>query len=172
MAPAEPAVNPRPRARVKVKRQPRPGQPPPPAAGSEEAIEAAEAKRKRIWHIAQLIAAGMWTKDQSRKYTQELAAEWGVTFMTVRAYAAEASRWVDMSTGDREKLRDLVRQKLTQWMQEDGHDRVQAARTALEHLGELRQNVAVTTPDPFEGWTEEQLEAYAAGKGPPKETRP
>jgi predicted transcriptional regulator len=164
----DPVVNPRPRARVKRNRAPRPGQPPPPKAGSEEAILQAAQRRARVWHIAQLIAGGMWTKERARKYSQELAHEWGVTHMTIRGYAAEASRWVDMSTGDRQKLVDLVRQKLTQWVQEDGHDRVQAARTALEHLGELRQNVAVTTPDRFEGWTEEQLQKFATTGEMPK----
>lgn len=138
---------------------------PRPRARSNEALEDARRKRARIFHIAQLIAGGEWEPEMAG----ELATLWELNVNTVRKYSAEASRLVELTTGDRQKLIDLVKVKLRQWVQEGVQDRVPAARTLLEHLGELRQNVSVTTPDQFEGWTEEEVERFiATGERPKK----
>lgn len=113
--------------------------------------------RERVFAIATLIAGGEWLP----RMADELAAEWRLSPVTVRHMAAEASRLVEYTTGDRQKLVNLARLKLRQIMLEDGPDRVQAARTLLEHLGELRQVHTVGERDPFEGWTEEEIRRYA-----------
>jgi hypothetical protein len=79
---------------------------------------------------------------------------------TVQHYSAEASRLVDYTTGQREKLVAIARLRLLQVLQENEGDRVPAARTLLEHMGELRQNIVVKPPDPFEGWTPEEVERF------------
>jgi hypothetical protein len=103
---------------------------------------APDVKRSRIFRIATAIAAGEWNAELET----ELTREWKLAPPTVRHMIAEASRIVDYHTGDRAKLVSLHRLRLSQIAGEDGPDRVQAIRTSLEHLGELRKRVEVSGP--------------------------
>lgn len=131
---------------------------------------AGQLKRQRIFEIAKRMAEGSY---QTRKTVRELAAEWGLSRSTVDEYAAEASRLLDYTTGERRELVRLARVRLLEIGTQDEADRVQAWRTLLEHLGELRQNHVIKAGhDPFEGWTDEEIEAYAAtGKRPERLSR-
>lgn len=120
-----------------------------------------ELKRARIFEIAQLMASGEWRASTAKVLAKRWSSpKWTMSVKTVQHYSAEASRLVDYTTGQREKLVAIARLRLLQVLQEDESDRVQAARTLLEHMGELRQNIVVKPPDPFEGWTEEEVIAY------------
>lgn len=117
-----------------------------------------ELKRSRIFEIAQLMAAGEWRPAMAKS----LGKVWGLDKKTVQHYSAEASRLLDYTTGQRERLVNIARVRLLEVMQENETDRVQAARTLLEHLGELRQNIQLRpTHDPFVGWSEEEVQHYA-----------
>lgn len=130
---------------------------PRPRARSEEAARASEQVKQRVWHIAELMAGGEWRPTLIRL----LAKQWGVNAVTVRSYSAEAKRLVELTTDDRTKLVALAEVKLRKWIGEDNvKDRVQAVRTLLEHLGELRQNVTVSTPNPTADWTDDELERF------------
>jgi hypothetical protein len=120
-----------------------------------------EIKRGRIFEIAQLMASGEWRASMAKVLAKRWSSPaWMMSVKTVQHYSAEASRLVDYTTGQREKLVSIARLRLLQVLQENESDRVQAARTLLEHMGELRQNIVVKAPDPFEGWTEEEVIAY------------
>lgn len=126
-----------------------------------------EEKRARVWRMAELMASGEWEP----KLIKRLAQEWQLAESSVRVMSAEASRLVELTTHDRTTLRNLARIKLRKWIEQEGDDRASLIRTLLEHLGELRQNVSVTTPDPFEGWTEEEIERFAnTGERPKRVT--
>jgi len=121
-----------------------------------------EVKRGRIFEIAQLMARGEWRSSMAKTLAKAWSTpQWQVSVKTVQHYSAEASRLVDYTTGQREKLVSIARGRLLQVLQQDESDRVPAARTLLEHMGELRQNIVLKQPDPFEGWTEEEIQAYA-----------
>jgi hypothetical protein len=121
-----------------------------------------EIKRGRIFEIAQLMASGEWRPSTAKVLAKRWSSPaWTMSVKTVQHYSAEASRLVDYTTGQREKLVSIARLRLLQVLQENESDRVQAARTLLEHMGELRQNIVVKAPDPFEGWTEEEIMQHA-----------
>lgn len=116
-----------------------------------------ELKRARIHHIAQLMVSGEWRAHMAKS----LGKQWGMATKTVQHYSAEASRLCDFVTGQRETLVKIARVRLLEVLHQNENDRVPAVRTLLEHLGELRQNVTVKPADPFEGWTEEEIQGYA-----------
>jgi hypothetical protein len=121
-----------------------------------------EIKRQRIFEIAQLMASGEWRASMAKTLAKAWSSPtWTMSVKTVQHYSAEASRLLDYTTGQREKLVNIARLRLLQVLQENESDRVQAARTLLEHMGELRQNVVLKQPDPFEGWSEDEIKAYA-----------
>lgn len=121
-----------------------------------------EVKRARIFEIAQLMASGEWRASMAKVLAKAWSTpQWQVSIKTVQHYSAEASRLVDYTTGQRERLVNIARLRLLEVLQENETDRVAAARTLLEHMGELRQNVVLKQPDPFEGWTEDEITAYA-----------
>lgn len=122
-------------------------------------------KGRRIFQIAKMMLAGEWNARASHK---RLAKEWAIAVPTVRSYAAESSRYCDLVTGQRAKLVDISRLRLHQVSLEDEPDRVMAARTLLESLGELRQRSIITEGrDPFTEYTEAELQAFAeTGKVP------
>jgi hypothetical protein len=105
----------------------------------------ARTRRDRVFFIAELMASNEWRPKRSK----ELAVEWGVLAVTVRAMAAEASRLLEYTTGDREQLVKLARLKLRAIIEGGGDEKVYAIRTLLEHLGELRtrQKVEMGGPD-------------------------
>jgi hypothetical protein len=120
-----------------------------------------EIKRGRIFEIAQLMASGEWRASMAKVLAKRWSSPaWTMSVKTVQHYSAEASRLVDYTTGQREKLVAIARLRLLQVLQENEGDRVPAARTLLEHMGELRQNIVVKPPDPFEGWTPEEVERF------------
>lgn len=123
-------------------------------------------RRGRVFRIAELMAVGEWKPAMAR----EVAREWGLATNTVRHMAAEASRLVEVTTGDAQHLRNLARLKIRKWLDEEGPDRAQLVRTLLEHLGELRNVHHVTqAPDPFEGWSEAEISHFAdTGELPPR----
>lgn len=152
--------------KVPKKRQKSPPKPRNPRARAEDKATPEE-KRSRVWRIAELMASGEWEP----KLIKRLAQEWQLAESSVRVMSAEASRLVELTTHDRTTLRNLARIKLRKWIEQEGDDRASLIRTLLEHLGELRQNVSVTTPDPFEGWTEEEIERFAnTGERPKRVT--
>jgi hypothetical protein len=119
-------------------------------------------KRARIFQIAQLMASGEWRSSMAKDLAREWSDErWKVSVKTVQHYSAEAGRLVDFTTGQRDTLVKMARVRLLQVAHEDETDRVQAIRTLLENLGELRQQHVVTQVDPFEGWSEAELETFA-----------
>lgn len=128
------------------------------------AVEPSE-KTRRVHRIATMMLAGEWNNRASHK---ALAKEWGCAVPTVRGMAAEASRLCDLTTNQRAKLVEISRLRLFEVSQQDESDRVIAARTLLESLGELRQRSLVTeTVDPLTSWTDEELEEFAmSGKVP------
>jgi len=103
----------------------------------------ADTQRDRVYRIACRIAAGEW----NRATEKEWAEEWGLSRVTVRHLAAEASRVVDICTNDRAKLIQVSRVRLAQIASEDAPDRVQAIKVQFEHLGELRKKLEVTGSD-------------------------
>jgi len=116
-----------------------------------------EVKRGRIFEIAQLMASGEWRSPMAKA----LGKVWKLDKKTVQHYSAEASRLLDYTTGQREKLVNIARMRLLQVLHEDENDRVPAARTLLEHLGELRQNITMKPAlDPFEGWSDEEITRF------------
>lgn len=121
-----------------------------------------EVKRGRIFQIAQLMASGEWRASMAKTLAKSWStASWAVSVKTVQHYSAEASRLLDYTTGQREKLVQIARVRLLEIAQQDETDRVPAVRTLLENLGELRQNVTVKPAhDPFEGWTDEEITRY------------
>lgn len=124
---------------------------------------AQELKRSRIFELAQLMASGEWRPKMAKRY----AEMWTVSVKTVQHYTAEASRLLDFTTNQRATLVSIARVRLLQVLQENETDRVQAARTLLEHLGELRQQHVVPATDPFEGWSDDEIKVYAeTGKRP------
>jgi hypothetical protein len=118
---------------------------------------AQELKRARIFELAQLMAAGEWKPKMAKRF----AELWSVSVKTVQHYTAEASRLLDLTTNQRATLVAITRVRLLQVLHENETDRVQAARTLLENLGELRQQHVHQVADPFEGWTEAEITAYA-----------
>lgn len=121
-----------------------------------------QVKRARIFEIAQLMASGEWRSSMAKTLAKAWSSpKWQVSVKTVQHYSAEASRLVDYTTGQRDKLVSIARLRLLEVLQQDENDRVPAARTLLEHMGELRQNIVLKQPDPFEGWTEDEITAYA-----------
>jgi hypothetical protein len=133
-------------------------------AGSKAPVEPSE-KTRRVHRIATMMLAGEWNNRASHK---ALAAEWGCAVPTVRGMAAEASRLCDLTTNQRAKLVEISRLRLFEVSQQDEPDRVTAARTLLESLGELRQRNLVTEEvDPLTSWTDAELDEFAkSGKVP------
>jgi hypothetical protein len=126
----------------------------------EERASRSTVKGRRIFQIAKMMLAGEWNARASHK---QLGKEWAIAIPTVRSYASEASRYCDLVTGQRAKLVDISRLRLHQVSLEDEPDRVMAARTLLESLGELRQRSIVTEGnDPLTTWTDAELEVFAA----------
>jgi hypothetical protein len=122
-------------------------------------LTAQQVKRARIWEMVQLMARGEW---ETGKTSEELSARWGIPEPTVRGMAAEASRTVDFLTNDRKRVLSTVLARLHQIGEQDGNDRVQALRTILENMGELRGRQDVYLHhDPFAGWSEEDFREYA-----------
>lgn len=136
-----------------------------------------EIRRSRVFHIAQLMASGEWRSSMAKSLAKQWSTPaWEVKPKTVQHYSAEASRLLDYTTGQRETLVKIARVRLLEVMQQDENDRVQAMRTLLEHLGELRQINIVQPADPFAGWSEEEADHYSKTgemperlKGGPKE---
>lgn len=124
-------------------------------------------KRERIWRIAETMAAGLYERGVT---AIALAKEWKLAVATVEHMAAESSRLCDLSIGDRKRLLQLLDARMVNVALQNEPDRVQAARTLYERMGELRQRHLITpTRDPFEGWTDEELERfYATGERPPR----
>lgn len=113
--------------------------------------------RRRVYRIAELMAAGEWSPDLE----PQLAAEWELAPGTIRKMTAEASRLLEYTTEDRQKLINLTRLRLQRILEDDDNDRVAAARTLLEHLGELRQFHMVRRQiDKFEGWTDQEIATF------------
>lgn len=132
---------------------------PEPPETDEQRITRSTIKARRIFQISKLMLAAEWNARHSHR---QLAKDWGIAVPTVRSYAAEASRMCDLVTGQRAKLVDISRLRLHQVSLEDEPDRVMAARTLLESLGELRQRSIVTEGiDPLTGWTDAELDAFA-----------
>jgi hypothetical protein len=113
-----------------------------PAAPPEEPSTVPATRRARVLFIARQMAAGAWRKGRDRG----LAKVWGLDGRTVRSYSAEASRVVELATGDREHLLRLVRLRLAEIIESDTQDPVPAMRVLLEHLGELRQRQEISGP--------------------------
>lgn len=100
-------------------------------------------RRERVWEIAQLMAGGLWERGKTDK---ELAERWDLAENTVEHMACEASRIVDLTTGQREALVRLARATLIRAMEESGIDRVNATRALLEHIGEMPKRVEMSGP--------------------------
>jgi hypothetical protein len=161
---------PKPKAKRPPKREPErdPEELPPltpadiPADPNAPVLTPQEIKRGRIFEIAQLMASGEWRASMAKVLAKRWSSPaWTMSVKTVQHYSAEASRLVDYTTGQREKLVSIARLRLLQVLQENETDRVQAARTLLEHMGELRQVHVMKPPDPFEGWTEDEIMKHA-----------
>lgn len=119
------------------------GKPPPLVAPPEEPGSIPATRRARVLFISRQMAAGAWRKGRDR----ELAKLWRLDGRTVRGYSAEASRVVELATGDREHLIRLVRMRLAEIIESDTQDPVPAMRVLLEHLGELRQRQELSGPN-------------------------
>jgi len=122
-------------------------------------VEGMRLRRDRVFQIATLMATRQWNKAKQK----EVVAEWRLAFTTVSHYAAEASRLLEWTTNDREVLVKFVNLRLVAVAEENGHDRVPALRTILEHLGELmlRQHHTIKRAhDPFDGWTDDEIRIY------------
>jgi hypothetical protein len=114
-------------------------------------------KQRRIFTIALLMAEGEWRPSLAK----DLAGEWKLEPKTVQHYSAEAGRLVTYTADQRETLVKVARLRLRQIGLEDGPDRVQAWRTLLENLGELRQQHTVRhAPTDYDGWTQAEIEEY------------
>lgn len=92
-------------------------------------------RRGRIYAMSQLMAAGLWERGWTAR---QLCKHWGIPLGTVKGMSAEASHILDIVTNDKQTLLNLLRSRLLDIATQDDTDRVQAARTILEHLGELR----------------------------------
>jgi len=120
-----------------------------------------EVKRERVWQVVQLMARGEYRTAETDKL---LAEEWGIPLSTVQGITAEASRTTEFLANDRAKVLEVLRARLHEIASQDAPDRVQAIRTLLEHHGELwqRQKHEVTLrTDPFDGWTQAEIDHYA-----------
>jgi len=126
-----------------------------------------ELKRGRIFEIAKLMVSGEWRSNMAKRF----AKLWELEVKTVQHYSAEASRLCDFATGQRETLVKIARVRLLEVLQQDESDRVPAARTLLEHLGELRQHHVVQQADPFEGWSEAEMDHFARTEEVPERFR-
>lgn len=133
-----------------------------------------QVKRGRIFEIAQLMASGEWRASMAKTLAKAWSSpEWTMSIKTVQHYSAEASRLLDYTTGQREKLVNIARLRLVEVLHENESDRVAAARTLLEHLGELRQNVTVKAAlDPFDGWTDAEILHFGETKEKPERLGP
>lgn len=133
---------------------------------AEQRANRSTIKGRRVYRIATIMLAGEWNARHSHR---QLAKEWALAVPTVRSYAAEASRTCDLVTGQRARLVDISRLRLHQVSLEDEPDRVMAARTLLESLGELRQRSIITEDnDPFATWTEVELDEFAKSGAVPQ----
>jgi hypothetical protein len=158
---------PKPKAKRPPKREPEqdPDELPPaeiPVDPNAPVLTPQELKRARIFEIAQLMASGEWRASMAKVLAKRWSSPaWTMSVKTVQHYSAEASRLVDYTTGQREKLVSIARLRLLQVLQENESDRVQAARTLLEHMGELRQTHVIQPADPFDGWSEAEMDHYS-----------
>ncbi len=104
-------------------------------------MRALAARDARVRVIATEMAAGKWSPERVPEY----AAEWNADESTIRHYSAEASRMLDWTAGDREKLVQLFHVRLAQIAlssDEETRDQIAAIRLEVELLGLLRQGPA------------------------------
>jgi hypothetical protein len=99
-----------------------------------EEVPVLDTAARRIAWIAERMAAGLYvTGDHIIA-----AKKWGLKPRTVEHHVETASKIVEYSTGDLEKLRNLSMTRLESIAAAEGPDRLRAVQTALQVTGLLR----------------------------------
>lgn len=104
-------------------------------------LRARRERSARVYRIALEMANGTWTPERS----EALAIEWCLAPASVRHYSAEASRMLEWTANDKERIREAVVARLWQIIESEGEDKdvISACKLVLEVMGERRLGPAV-----------------------------